>query len=80
MYKSKKGYFKHYNANGISCRIKVTRYALTKTDSEFLIAFKSKKEEFWNYHSPDRKFRCVNEVIVFILKNLISKNMIFKIS
>ena len=79
MYKSKNGYFKHYSKNGTPCRIKVTRDALRKTDSDFLIAFKNRDEETWNYHIPNKNFRCANAVIVFILKNLETPNTVFKI-
>jgi len=78
-YKSKNGYFKHYNKEGISCRIKVKKEALNKIDSDFIIAFKRKRDLGWNYHSPKKKFRCINAVINHILKNLENKNMVFKI-
>ena len=78
-YNSKNGYFKHYNKNGHSCRIKVSKKALNKTNSEFLIKFKKAKDETWLYHYPSKKFRCVNEVITFILKNLENKNLVFKV-
>ena len=78
-YKSKNGYFKHYNKDGISCRIKIAKDALLKTNNEFIITFKHKNDLSWKYHSPEKNFRCVNEVIVFILKNLENKNMVFKI-
>jgi len=78
-YKSKNGYFKHYNKEGISCRIKVAKSALAKTDSELMVKFKGSKDEFWSWHFPRRKFRDASEVIVFILKNLVNENMVFKI-
>jgi len=78
-YKSKNGYYKHYNKKGISCRIKVKKSALNKFNTDFIIAFKHKDDLDWKYHSPNKKFRCVNAVINHILKNLENKNMVFKI-
>jgi len=78
-YNSKNRYFKHYNKEGIACRIKVAKSALKKFDNEFIVKFKGAKDEFWMWHFPSKKFRDASEVIVFILKNLNSKNMVFKI-
>ena len=78
-YKSINGYYKHYNKEGRSCRIKVSRKALSRTDDEFILKYRSKSMEHWLYHSPRGKFRCANAVIVHILKNLENDNMIFKI-
>ena len=78
-YKSENGYFKHFNSQGIPCRIKVSKNALKKVNTNFTVKFKKKNEEVWMVHIPNKKFKCVNEVIVFILKNLESENMVFKI-
>jgi len=78
-HKSKNGYFKHYNKEGIACRIKVAKSALKKFNDEFIVKFKDAKDEFWMWHVPHKRFRDASEVIVFILKNLDSDNMVFKI-
>jgi hypothetical protein len=75
MKKSVNGYFKFYNKEGISCRIKCN----DEVDGAILIKFKQKEEANWMYHVPNRGFRNCLEVSNFILKNLENDNMVFKI-
>ena len=75
MKKSINGYFKFYNKEGLSCRVKCPK----EIQKEILIKFKNRDETAWAYHSPKRTFRNCLEVVNFILKNLENENMVFKI-
>jgi hypothetical protein len=75
MKKSKNGYYKFYNSQGIYCRIKCNNVE----NNEVLIKFKQKNETNWMYHSPNKRFHSCLEVANYILKNLDNQNMIFKI-
>ena len=75
MKKSVNGYFKFYNKEGMSTRIKCSE----PINGEVLIKFKNKNAAEWLYHAPQRKFRNCLEVTNFILKNLENENMVFKI-
>jgi hypothetical protein len=73
-YKSRNGYFKFYNKNGLSCRIKIQ----DEISGKFIIKYKGPDEIIWNYISPD--FSAITiEVINYILKNLETDNSVFKI-
>lgn len=75
MKKSINGYFKFYNKDGVSCRIKCDQ----EINGEVLIKFKSKDDDGWFYHSPRREFGNSLDVANFILKNLENQDMIFKV-
>jgi len=75
MKKSVNGYYKFYNKEGLSCRIKCT----DEVSGNVLIKFKGRDEAIWAYHSPKRTFRNCLDVTNFILKNLENPNMVFKI-
>jgi len=75
MKKSANGYYKFYNKEGISCRIKCTDVI----NGTALIKFKHRDEPGWLYHSPERKFGHILEAVNFVLKNLENTGMIFKI-
>jgi hypothetical protein len=75
MKKSINGYFKFYNKNGQSCRIKCQE----EIKGQVLIKFKPHDEGAWLYYAPKREFRNCLEVANFILKNLESNGTVFKI-
>jgi len=74
MKKSAQGYYKFYNAEGKSCRVKCK-----SVEGSCIIKFKHVNEHEWLYHSPNRDFNSCTDAINFILKNLISDGMIFKV-
>jgi len=77
------GYFKYYNKEGKSCRIKFDndfKFIEEKKKFNIIIKFKKDDETLWNYHSPFRKFKSIFEIINYILKNLENDKMVFKIS
>ena len=76
-YKRSKGFFKHYNADGIACRIKVDYGVM---NSRVVIKFKNIDEEGWKHHVPDKEFSSENEVVWFIVKNVEQSGMVFKVS
>ena len=74
-YKSAAGYYKFYNKTGTPCRIKCS-----PVSGSCIIQFKEVQATSWLYHVPDKKFKNCLEVVNFILKNLVNKDMIFKIA
>jgi hypothetical protein len=72
-------YFTYYNKNGLKAKIKVSKNAFDKKNSQFLIKFQRPSDEEWLYHYPSKKFGCHLEVINYILKNLETNNSRFKI-
>ena len=74
-YKKVNGYYKFYNKPGTSCRIKADEPVSGKA----IIKFKDQDEAKWMYHAPTRSFNSTLEVVHYILLNLESKNLVFKI-
>ena len=74
-YKKANGYYKFYNKLGVSCRIKTEE----PVQGSVIIKFKDQDETKWMYHAPSRTFNSTLEVVHYILMNLESKNLVFKI-
>ncbi len=76
--KSINGYYKFYNKEGISCRIKCDDTE-EKFEGNCIIKFKQIDDPTWMFHAPTKEFRNCLEVTNYILKNLENSNMVFKI-
>jgi len=74
-YKKANGYYKFYNKTGISCRVKTDE----PIQGSVIIKFKEQGETKWMYHAPKRTFNSTLEVVHYILMNLESKSLVFKI-
>ena len=72
-------FYTYYNKKGLKAKIKVTNKALEKKNTYFIIKFMRQIDDDWLYHYPDKKFSCHLEVINYILKNLESNNVKFKV-
>lgn len=77
-FSKKNGYYKYYNSDGLSTRIKVNELEI---DSKGIL-IKFLQNGHWMYHTPDAKkhnfenaFDCIN----FILKNLENENLVFEV-
>jgi hypothetical protein len=74
-YKKANGYYKLYNKHGVSCRIKIEENVQEKV----IIKFKIIGETKWMYYAPSRLFKSQLEITHYILTNLESKNLVFKV-
>lgn len=73
----KNGYFKHYNSNGTSIRIKVKGICIS--NSRVIIKFKNQEDIEWLYQIPDTMFTSSNDAINHICKHTENPNMVFQI-
>jgi D-alanine-D-alanine ligase-like ATP-grasp enzyme len=75
-YNKTNGYYKFWNKDGKYCKIKVE----DEIKNEKIIVSFIKNAGEVQYHSPDKIFKNTVEVIHFLLKNLETDGIIFKIS
>ncbi len=75
MKKSANGYYKFYSKDGTGCRIKCDKDIKGKV----IIKFKKVNSLTWNWFAPKNSFKNSLDALTFILKNLESKKMAFKI-
>jgi hypothetical protein len=71
----KNEYYKYYNSEGISTRIKVSEF----NQDSFGCLIKFFQNGHWFYHHPKVKFKDQFDCINFILKNLENTNLVFEI-
>lgn len=69
------GYFKFYNHDKISVRIKCPDLI---ENGSVILKFKGEKEERWSYYSPRKIFNSAAEVIHYITTNLENPGLVFK--
>jgi len=75
---AKSGYKVFYTSEGVKVKIKVTKDALCRSGT-FIFKIKNEKTIKTIYHSPNRLFDNVIEAIEFILQNVETKHLKFKI-
>ena len=71
-------YCKFYSKDGKVAYIKAKKTAFKRKNEEFLVAFKRKGEENWNFHWTKVKKNLI-DVIEFLLNNLENDEVKFKI-
>lgn len=76
---SKNGYYKYYNAEGKSCRIKIYVDKIKLPDTGILLKYKGPEDIFWNYHVPNKHFGNVFEIIKYLSKNTEVDGTIYKV-
>jgi len=80
MYKSKNGYFKYYNAEGKSLRIKMNVKGIKfKEPTQIHLKFKSKTDERWMHTIPRKKFNSIYEIIKYLCSNTTNKDRVFNV-
>ncbi len=75
MKKSQNGYYKFYSKDGTECRIKADR----DIQGKVIIKFKYANSVGWRWYAPSREFKNVLDATTYILKNLESDKMVFKV-
>lgn len=80
-YSKRNGYYKYYNKNGVSCRVKFeNKMAINSKTANVIIEFNKENDiEVSNMHMPARYFNNDFEILNFILKNLETSNLVFKV-
>ena len=80
-YKRKYGYYKYYNKDGKKCRIKfLDNFQVHERPFQILVKFKLPGDDEFAYHSPNKTFYGVQDIIHYILSNLENDGVIFEIS
>jgi len=79
-YSKKEGYYKYYNKEGKSCRIKIEDKLRNKRKFRCFVWFRYPNDVNWMVHEPSKKFNDVFHVINYLCKNLETDKMIFKVT
>jgi hypothetical protein len=79
-FKKKNGYYKHYNKEGKSCRIKFTCNPDNVSDKEDIIITYRNKAELTPNIIVKTGFKCDSDVIHYLLRNLDNNDMVFEIA
>jgi len=77
-YKKKNGFYKHYNKDGISTRIRIVHDKIKSGMKDIMIIYCNKNEVVPNLIVKSG-FTSDSQVINYILKNLENKDMVFDI-
>jgi len=84
-YKSARGYYKYYNSEGKSLRIKFSKEFKEleckerEPNEKFKISLKFKHDEHWHYHTPSKSFANIFDVIKYLCTNTTTEGTIFKV-
>jgi len=71
-----KKYYKFYNKDGKRAYIKVAKFLNL---DNVIIKFQRQRDEDWLYHTPNKKFKNVVEIINFIVENLENDKTYFNV-
>ena len=74
-FKSKNGFYKFFNKEGLKCRIKTNN-----CKGDVILKFKYPSDEKWYMTIPDIKFKSDSDVITYICKNLETDGTVFEVT
>ena len=74
-YSKQYGWYKHYNKNGTSCRIKIKK----EPQGQVIIKFRDQDSITWNYFVPSKLFGDSSEVIHYLVQNLEKSGTLFEV-
>ena len=77
-YSKKNGYFKYYNKDGVSLRIKIDMTRCHFEPQHVLISF-THSDGSWVHHIPEKKFTDIHDIVNHVCRNTENKNVVFRI-